>query len=239
MWLASQWSVRAGWDWRDGEDAFFTHLLDGSRAANRLGWQWTVGTGTGRPYGFSRAQVTRRAPGLCRQCPHAQRCPIEDWPDSEPGPPLDRHPRLRRDDDPAATAGPAAPYVTGTPTAVWLTAESLGSDDPASVAHPDLPLVFVLDAPLLSRLRLSGKRLVFLTETLAELGQHRHLEVHRGEPVDVLADRPVAVTFAPVPGFRARAARIAPAVVHPYPWLHRPGTGPLTSFTAWRKHLGV
>ena len=46
MWMASQWSVRAGWDWRAGEDEFFTHLLDGSRAANRLGWQWTVGAAT-------------------------------------------------------------------------------------------------------------------------------------------------------------------------------------------------
>ena len=45
MWLSSQWTVRAGARWRDGDDAFFTHLLDGSRAANRLGWQWTVGVG--------------------------------------------------------------------------------------------------------------------------------------------------------------------------------------------------
>ena len=37
MWLASQWTVRAGARWRDGEEAFFTHLVDGSRAANRLG----------------------------------------------------------------------------------------------------------------------------------------------------------------------------------------------------------
>ena len=40
MWMSSQWTVRAGWDWREGEDRFFTHLIDGSRAANRLGWQW-------------------------------------------------------------------------------------------------------------------------------------------------------------------------------------------------------
>lgn len=65
MWLASQWSVRHGARWRDGEDVFFAHLLDGSRAANRLGWQWTVGTGTSKVYGFSRSQVRRRAPGLC------------------------------------------------------------------------------------------------------------------------------------------------------------------------------
>ena len=55
MWLASQWSVRHGRDWREGERRFFAHLLDGSRAANLLGWQWVVGTATGRPYGFSRS----------------------------------------------------------------------------------------------------------------------------------------------------------------------------------------
>ena len=55
MWFASHWSVRHGLGWRDGEDLFFAHLLDGSRAANRLGWQWTVGAGTGLAYGFARA----------------------------------------------------------------------------------------------------------------------------------------------------------------------------------------
>jgi len=37
MWLASQWSVRRGRDWREGEDLMYRNLLDGSRAANRLG----------------------------------------------------------------------------------------------------------------------------------------------------------------------------------------------------------
>lgn len=37
MWMASQWTIRGGAPWREGEDAFFRHLLDGSRAANRLG----------------------------------------------------------------------------------------------------------------------------------------------------------------------------------------------------------
>ena len=75
MWWASHWTVRHGRDWRDGEDDFFRHLLDGSRAANRLGWQWTVGAGTGKPYGFSRWQVEKRAPQLCRSCPLQRRLP--------------------------------------------------------------------------------------------------------------------------------------------------------------------
>ncbi len=237
MWLASHWTVRAGWDWRDGEDLFFTHLLDGSRAANRLGWQWTVGAGTGRPYGFSRWQVRKRAPGLCRGCSLAQRCPIEAWPDGDPGPAVQRHPDLRRDTDPERTAGPAQPWTSATPEAVWLTAESLGEADPASRAHPDLPAVFVFDEPLLARLRLSGKRLVFLAETLAEIEQQRPLEVYLGDPRIVLRGRAVAVTFAPVPGFAHRAGIVQPAQVHPFDWLVRPGSGPVASYTAWRKGL--
>ncbi|MCU0271338.1 MAG: hypothetical protein MUF83_22230 [Acidimicrobiales bacterium] len=239
MWLASQWTVRAGWDWGAGEIAFFAHLLDGSRAANRLGWQWTVGAGTGRPYGFSRHQVRRRAPGLCDRCELRAACPIEGWPDDEPGPAVHPDTRLRADADPEATAGPSAARGHREPSVVWLTAESLGADDPASRTHPDLPVVFVFDEQLLARLRLSGKRLVFLTQTLAELAESRSLEVHRGDPVSVLGPRDAAVTFAPVPGFVRRATLLRPAELHPYPWLVRPRDAPLTSFSAWRRAMGV
>jgi deoxyribodipyrimidine photo-lyase len=234
MWAASHWSVRAGGDWRDGEDWFFTHLLDGSRAANRLGWQWTVGTGTNRRYGWSRSQVERRAPGLCATCPLRADCPIAAWPDDRDAPSIPSHPLLRRSPD-ADHAGPPAPVEHGRAEAVWLTAESLGDDDPALAAHADLPAVFVFDAPLLSRLRLSGKRLVFLAEALADLAERRPVEVHRGDPVAVLAGRPLAATYAPVPGWRERAGRLDLAVVHPWPWLERPGTGPLQSFSAWSR----
>jgi deoxyribodipyrimidine photo-lyase len=121
--------------------------------------------------------------------------------------------------------------------AVWLTAESLGDDDPALVAHPGTPVVFVFDEPLLRRLRLSGKRLVFLTETLADLATRRPVELHRGTVSDELADRRLAVTFAPVPGFRRLAGRVDPAEVHPCPWLFRPRAGRLQSYTAWRKGM--
>lgn len=238
MWLASQWTVRAGWDWRAGEDRFFTHLLDGSRAANRLGWQWTVGAGTGKPYGFSRWQVEKRAPGVCAGCALREACPIADWPpDRVPARVPDPPAALRADPDPDATAGPVVVERVGdaAPEAVWLTAESLGDEDPALAAHPDLPAVFVLDRALLARLQLSGKRLVFLAETLADLATRRSLEVRLGDPVDELAGRRVAATFTPVPGWRRRAARIGPAEVHPWPWLVRPHGGPAGSFSAWRR----
>ncbi|MBA3523339.1 MAG: deoxyribodipyrimidine photolyase [Geodermatophilaceae bacterium] len=231
LWAASQWTVRAGQEWTAGEDRFFAHLLDGSRAANRLGWQWAVGAGTGKPYGFSRWQVEKRAPVLCRGCALRDRCPVQDWPDAEPGTAVDEPPGLRQ--LPAGVAGPASVETTGQPAVVWLTAESLGDDDPALTAHPELPAVFVFDEPLLTRLRLSGKRLVYLAECLAELGALREVRVALGDPVAELVGTRVATTYAPVPGWAARAKRIEPVVVHPWPWLVRPRGGSVTSYSAW------
>lgn len=239
MWLASQWAVRAGVDWRDGEDRFFQHLLDGSRAANRAGWQWTTGAGSHKSYGFSRSQVEKRAPVLCRECPLADDCPIEDWPSDPDLRSTPREPLLRSDPDVAATAGPVTAEVDGEADTVWLTAESLGDADPALAAHPGLPAVFVFDAPLLRRLRLASKRLVFLAECLADLADRRDLEVHVGDPVEVLANRSLAVTFAPVPGFKERAAALDVVARHPWPWLARPHGGRIQSFTAWRKGIDL
>ena len=236
MWLASHWSVREGLGWRDGEDLMYRHLLDGSRAANRLGWQWTTGALTGKAYGFSRWQVEKRAPGLCANCPLEARCPITGWPAiQEREPRMLTDPRLRRDDDLDATAGPAQAQDSGRPEAVWMTAESLSDRDPAAAAHPDLPVVFVFDEPLLRRLRLSRNRLIFLAQSMADLSTRRQVQLWRGDPVEVLADRPLAATFAPVPGWRSRAARLDVVSLHPWPWLERPRTGSLTSYTVWAK----
>ena len=238
MWLASQWSVRDGAGWRDGEDVFFRHLLDGSRAANRVGWQWTVGALTGKPYGFSRWQVEKRAPGLCHECDLRARCPIANWPPEAP--PEARSyadPRVRRDPDLAMTSGAAAMSAASgaAPQMVWLTAESLGDDDPALRSHADLPVTFVWDVPLLQRLRLSTKRLVFLAQCLADLAERRDLIVRIGAPVDELADIPLAATFAPVPGWHRISAALQLVRVDPWPWLVPPHDGPVTSFTAWRR----
>lgn len=230
MWLASDWTVRNGQDWRRGEDRFFRHLLDGSRAANRLGWQWTTGLGSQRPYGFSRRQVEKRAPGVCRRCPHRSACPIEDRPDEPRSVAVEWPPEID-------LAGPDEVVSHGAPDTVWLTAESLGSTDPALAANAGLPAVFVFDEPLLHRLRIDGKRLVFLTETLAEIAEERPLELRLGDPAPELAGRALAVTHAPVPGFEPRAAAIAPVEVHPWPWLRRPRPGSVRSFSAWRKSL--
>ncbi len=238
MWLASQWTVRHGRRWQEGEDLFFAHLLDGSRAANRLGWQWTIGALTGKEYGFSRWQVEKRAPGLCDACELRDGCPIEQWPPDRVPAGLDPPDAVRFDTAPDDTAGPRSVVRHAPPDAVWVTAESLGDADPALAAHPDVPAIFVFDEALLRRLSLSAKRIVFLAESLADLALRRTVEVHRGDPAAVVGDRAVAVTFAPVPGFRRIVATRRPAELHPWPWLVRPHGRSVASFSAWRKHVG-
>ncbi|KQS00680.1 deoxyribodipyrimidine photolyase [Williamsia sp. Leaf354] len=234
MWMASQWTVRVGASWREGEDEMFAHLLDGSRAANRLGWQWTVGTGSGKPYGFSRWQVQKRSPSLCGECALNADCPIEDWPPSDHGAPLDG-PYLGASDIPT---GPTEVDGAGADQ-VWLTAESLGHNDPALAADADRPAVFVFDEPLLRRLRLSGKRLVFLAECLGDIAAGREVEVRRGVVADELDGRSLAATWAPVPGFGRISAQVTPVELHPWPWLVTPRRAPVRSFSAWRKAVGT
>lgn len=238
MWLASHWTVRERWHWRAGEDEFFRHLLDGSRAANRLGWQWTTGVGSSKPYAFSKWQVDKRAAGLCAGCELRSNCPIDDWPDDPEYQQSVSSPSATDSSTPWADA-PVDWQADAPVDAVWLTAESLGDDDPALAAHPELPAVFVFDEPLLASLQLSSKRLVFLAETLGDLATRRAVEVHRGRPADVLADRDVAVTHAPVPGFARIAAVVQPTDVSPWPWLAAPHRGSVSSFSAWRKRIRV
>lgn len=237
MWLSSHWTVRLGGVWQRGEDEFFRNLLDGSRAANRLGWQWTTGVGSSKPYGFSRWQVRKRAPSLCRSCEHRDDCPIESWPDDPSFDKIAAPSVLRSAGSDAPDTGPDEVITSAEPDVVWLTAESLGSGDPALAARPELAVVFVFDEPLLQNLQLSAKRLVFLVETLAEIAEVRELRVFLGRPADALRGQRPAVTFAPVPGFRRIAARVEPAELHPWPWMRPPHDGSVASFSAWRKRV--
>ena len=237
QWLASHWAVRHGHPADAGEDHFFQHLLDGSRAANRLGWLLASGAGPEPSAGFSRWSVEERAPGLCASCELVRSCPIEDWAPTRAPRHFDHHPLLDHDPDLARTAGPTTAQIKGQPEAVWLTAESLGESDPALRAHPDLPAVFVFDEPLLARLRLSSKRLVFLVETLAELATRHQVELLLGDPVDLLAGRPLAGTFTPVPGWRRRSAQLELVAIHPWPWLRSPHHSSIGSFAAWQGSL--
>lgn len=238
MWLASQYTVRSGAGWYAGQEEFHRHLLDGSRAANLLGWQWTVGAGTGKPYGFARGQVENRAPQLCRSCTLNRRCPIQNYPaDTDPHPVASANPKLRWDDTPAATRGPASAIERRPPDSVLLTIESLGDADPALQAHPQLPVHFVFDEPALAKLQLSSKRLIFYVETLQDLAERREVVMHLGDPRIIAASLNPAITYAPVPSFAKYLPTVA--VLHPWPWLALPHAESAASFTAWRKAARV
>lgn len=232
MWLASHWTVRNEKGWLHGQERMYRELLDGSRAANLLGWQWTVGAGTGKPYGFARWQVEKRAPGLCNQCPLSNSCPIQEFPEEVSLNRLDVDSLLEHDLDPENTSGPTAVIKIDSPNYVLLTIDSMGDNDPALVANPDLPVVFAFNEEALRKLQLSSRRIGFYLETLQDLAQRRNLQVYLGDPCQFASDNQVAVTFAPVPSFKKFSSL---AEIHPYPWLQKPHSSSVKSFSAWRK----
>jgi deoxyribodipyrimidine photo-lyase len=234
MWLASDFTVRNQQPWPQGQELMHRELIDGSRAANLLGWQWTVGAGTGKPYGFARWQVEKRAPGLCASCQLKTNCPIQEFPAERELATAGRNPLLDSDPDPRLTAGPIVPLPLREPEVVLLTIDSLGDRDPALSANPELPVAFVFNEPALLKLQLSARRIGFYLETLQDLAQRRDLTVYLDDPYAFAESHEVAVTFAPVPSFK-KFKRIAQ--LHPYPWLKTPHSGSVRSFTSWRKQL--
>ena len=234
MWLASHWTVRNQFGWLLGQEEMYRHLLDGSRAANLLGWQWTVGTGTGKPYGFARWQVQKRAPQLCGRCPLKSRCPIEKFPDEIA---LDEKAfdgALLSDPNLELTTGPLVVKENKPAALVLLTVDSLGDSDPAMLANPHLPVAFVFNQSALSKLQLSSKRIYFYLETLQDLAARRDLTVYLGDPYTFASENSVALTYAPVPSF-AKFKNLAQ--LHPFPWLRLPHAQSLRSFSAWRGKL--
>lgn len=234
MWLASQWTVRDEKGWLFGQERMHQQLLDGSRAANLLGWQWTVGSGTGKPYGFSKWQVDKRAPGLCTKCSLVGNCPVAEFPEETTPAHSANNERLDADPDLAATRGPTVPELNRRAEYVLLTIDSLGDSDPALAAHPKLPVVFVFNEPALRKLQLSSQRIAFYLQTLHDLSSRRDLQVYLGDPYQFAKDNAVAVTFAPVPSFRKFKNL---AEIHPYPWLRMPHAGSVKSFSSWRKNF--
>lgn len=232
MWLSSHWTVRNNAGWLHGQDRMYRELIDGSRAANLLGWQWTVGAGTGKPYGFARWQVEKRAPGLCNQCPLFKACPIQEFPEEISLNRLDVDSLLERDPDPENTSGPKTVVKTYLPKYVLLTVDSMGDNDPALLANPELPVAFVFNEEALRKLQLSSRRIGFYLETLQDLSQRKELQVYLGNPYEFAKENPVAVTFAPVPSFKKFSDL---AEIHPFPWLQQPHSGSVKSFSAWRK----
>ena len=74
---------------------------------------------------------------------------------------------------------------------------------------------------------------VRLTETLAEIAEQRDLRILLGDPVAELAGVALASTFAPVPGYQRRVAKLNVVAAYPYPWARRPGGGDVRSHSAW------
>jgi len=142
---------------------------------------------------------------------------------------------LNRDVDLERTTGPKAPFRTSTPVEVLITIDSLGDADPALVANPELPVVFVFNRDALEKLQLSSKRIHFYLETLQDLATRRDLKVYLGSPYEYARENPVAVTYAPVPSF-AKFTQVAE--LHPFPWLRAPHDRNIKSFTAWRQSIG-
>jgi deoxyribodipyrimidine photo-lyase len=233
MWLASHWTVRNGKGWLHGQERMYQNLLDGSRAANLLGWQWTVGS-AGKPYGFARWQVEKRAPGLCFKCPLKKNCPIQEFPEEIQPKPVPKFELLNHDPHLSKTTGPTTVIAEKQPEAVLLTIDHLGDSNPALIANPNLPVVFVFNRAALEKLQLSAKRIYFYLETLKDLAQRRNLSVYLGDPQQYARENPVAVTFAPVPSFSKFESL---AQVHPFPWLRLPHAGNIQSFSAWRQNL--
>lgn len=234
MWMASHWTVRNEKGWIHGQEQMYKNLIDGSRAANLLGWQWTVGAGTGKPYGFARWQVEKRAPGTCFKCALKKNCPIQEFPDEISPLQLPKDPLLDNDPDLTATTGPTTPTINTKPTHVLLTIDSLGDADPALAAHPNLPAVFIFNESALTKLQLSSRRIGFYIQTLQDLAARRNLTTYIGDPYNFTKENPVAITYAPVPSFKKFENL---AELHPYPWLRKPHAGSVRSFTSWRQKI--
>ena len=125
-------------------------------------------------YGFAQSQVKNRAPKLCQECTLQYNCPIQTWPDETIYQPITQ----KLDFEIAEKFGPTNIIDSGEqPEVVWLTGESLGDDDPALKNNSELPVVFVFDELLLSKLKLSSKRINFLLDTLREISHKKDLSV--------------------------------------------------------------
>jgi deoxyribodipyrimidine photo-lyase len=126
---------------------------------------------------------------------------------------------------------------------LWIHGEALGPANPALVAYPEAPAVFVFDRELIAQAGLSLKRLGFLYECLLELPVTlRHGDVV--EEVLAFARRHGAdgvVTSAAVdPRFAALRERIAAElplqVLEPEPFVELPEPLDLRRFSRyWRR----
>tara|TARA_B100000902_G_scaffold386073_1_gene428237 strand:+ start:471 stop:1664 length:1194 start_codon:yes stop_codon:yes gene_type:complete len=234
MWYSSHKAFRSDKEWNHHENFMFKHLVDGSRFANRLGWQWVMGNQTGKLYGFAQSQVKNRAKSLCEECSLQFKCPIVTWPDGNKFEAVEQV----IDFGIREKFGPQDIMSTGIePEVVWLTGESLGDDDPAMKSNPNLPVLFIFDSVLLNHLQLSTKRINFLIDTLKELSNKKNVIVHIDDPKHILKEVKYASTYACVPKYKEITKINQPVAEFPTQRLAEPIDFYPRSYTSWKKKI--
>jgi len=291
MWLAAYVVHWRRVRWQAGARWFLQHLLDGDPASNNLSWQWVASAFSNKPYFFNRANLERFSSGrYCGSCPAAARggagvsggCPFEAsyeglhvllfLPQETAG---DQSGSLQSGGQGAgATPGGNArstalekPAVSGPPPQrplVWVHGEALGPANPALLAHPGAPAVFVFDRELIEGhtattgghlqwgqsgevAPLAPGRLRFLQECVAELP----VAVRQGDVVTELLAAATAIDADGIitsrgvdPRFAAIVKQLAVvlpvSLLEPEPFLQLPQLGPgspdLRRFSRyWRK----
>ncbi len=180
MWLASYVVHWRRVQWQAGARWFLQHLLDGDPASNNLSWQWVASCFSSKPYIFNRANLERFSGGVhCQACGAAAagHCPFDASYEAlasqlfaeelEPAPHIPARP------DAPLPGERHAPSPALKAPVVWVHGEALGPANPALLAHPDRPALFVFDDALINGSEesqgLSLKRLGFLYECLLEL----------------------------------------------------------------------
>ena len=249
MWLAAYVVHWRRVRWQAGARWFLQHLLDGDPASNNLSWQWVASSFSHKPYIFNRANLERFSSGrYCRECPLASGgCPFEASYEALQAR-LFRaaHPTADTSSSPPGQTAPT-PYQSAGPWPVpprrpliWVHGEALGPANPALLAHPGAPALFVFDEDLIQGRTattggtpLAAGRLCFLRECLAELP----VTVKQGDAAAELlaaarasgADG-IVTSRAVDPRFSAIAHRLAAAlplqVLDPEPFVDLPHTGP-------------
>ncbi len=117
---------------------------------------------------------------------------------------------------------------------VWLHGDSLSPTDPALLANPDAPAIFVFDEPFLAAAQLSFKRLFFLYECALEAIADRNGSIRRGVVVDEVRAfaaehqaSTVHVTASVAPRFQQYVAELQTTGLQVV--IHHPPT-----FVSWR-----
>jgi len=70
--------------------------------------------------------------------------------------------------------------TTESTTLVWVHGDCLSPYNPASVAYPNAPAVFVFDPPVLDEYAITLKRIAFMYESLLEIP---HIDIRLGDVV--------------------------------------------------------